>query len=322
MARVSVIIPAYNESDMIDDCLQSLINQDYKDFKAIIVDDESTDDTASKIQSFAKSHPNRIEYRNYGKLGPGRIRNRVSHEVDSELLVFMDADCRATPQWLSLLVEVLDKRPEAASCGGPHLAPPESNAFQMRVEKFFGLVSVGIGFYKNEKGELRLTEHNPLCNVSYRRKKFLELNGFREDLWPGEDIELDIRLRKSGGLIYFQPKALVYHHRPNSIENFRKVMFAYGRAQGKMLRDRGLERFIQFFGLGVIFILFGLIVTGIAFDSILLLVAGILWALIFWTRPSSDGLLSICFNSLEWMNGFISGLRTGRSDPPGMKRPS
>ena len=56
----SVIIPTYNNADIIHDTIESVLNQTFKDFELIIIDDGSTDDTAKTILSFSD---NRILYK-------------------------------------------------------------------------------------------------------------------------------------------------------------------------------------------------------------------------------------------------------------------
>lgn len=294
MHRVAVIIPAYNEQDVIDDCLKSLVAQKFQNFKAFVINDSSTDQTREIIDSYARSYPERIELCEYGKVGPGRARNITAEKVSAEILAFMDADCRATPEWLSELIKIWDQYPESASVGGPHLAPPESTAFQQSVESFYIKMAAQVDFYKDVGGNLREVAHNPLCNVSYRRELFLALGGFREDLFPGEDIEMDLRIRKLGKRIFFNPKALVYHHRPKDILQFRKVMKAYGRAQGKLVRERGIERKIQIFGL----------------------LALALLPLTFWIRPRWNSRAGIYLNASSWITGFFVGLVTNSALPP------
>lgn len=298
MSKVSVIIPAYNESEVIDDCLQSLVEQEFFDFTAYIIDDASTDDTRERIEKYCKMFPHRIQLLEFGKVGPGKARNLAARQSPSEIIAFMDADCIASPSWLKELVRVFEDHPDAVSVGGPHRAPSSSSPFQIAVEKFFHIAAGSVDFFQSHENEVKECKHNPLCNTSYRRKDFLELNGFREDLFPGEDIELDLRMKSQGKKIFYNPAALVYHHRPENIERFRKVMFAYGRAQGKLVRERGIERKIQWIG-------------------ILMIIP----AFILFPRPRWNNLLGVVWNSLDWANGFIQGFWTNRSDPPGMLSP-
>lgn len=316
--RVSVIIPAYNEEKVIRQCLQSLADQDFDSYEVVLIDDASTDQTKSIIQEFVRSQPTLFKLREFGKIGPGKARNLTAYESDAEFLLFTDADCYAEPQWIHQIVGSFISN-EIGSVGGPHLAPPSSSRFQKKLESFFKILPSAIDFYKKGSNKETIeTKHNPLCNVAYRRDIFMRLRGFREDLFPGEDVEIDQRVVREGYRILYNPLAIVYHHRPENSSQWKKVMFAYGRAQGKLLRENGPSRRIQFVGilalLGLIAFCLGLINS---YKTTGALISAILVILFFSFRPEWDNTPGIFINAFEWFNGFIYGFWTKRSDPPG-----
>ncbi len=312
--KVAVIIPAYNEEDVIRDCLEGLKEQTYSNFKAHIIDDQSSDSTASIIREYAEKFPDRFELKQYGKVGPGRARNIVAKEVSAEILAFTDADAKPSPRWLEELLRGFE-RSDVGSVGGPQFAMPNSNSFQRRLESIFSKFRFFIDFHKGTfSKEIFETAHNPLCNVSYRRKLFEELKGFREDLFPGEDVEIDLRVKSKGYKILYNPEAIVHHHRPENIQRFRKVMFAYGRAQGELVRLHGFKRMIQWFGLFALILPIGaLIALGVLqffLPTIVLLGA----LTIAWSyRPTTETYWSIFWNGLDWFKGFATGLRKNLS---------
>src|SRR3990167_4182565 len=89
--KVSLIIPAYNEEEVIGNCLKSLLKQTFKPLEIIVVDDGSTDNTISIVkncqlptvncQLFCQKH-----------LGPGSARNLGASKAKGEILIFVDAD--------------------------------------------------------------------------------------------------------------------------------------------------------------------------------------------------------------------------------------
>ncbi len=317
--RVCVIIPAYNEEDVIDDCLAALDRQTLSNFEVFVIDDASTDRTREIILRYSQKNPTRFRLFEFGKVGPGKARNLAALETKAELLAFTDADCIPSPDWLSELVKAFDLE-AIGSAGGPHLAPPQSNDFQRSVERFLKLASPLTDFYKQGSNQVRPTSHNPLCNVAYRRDLFNRLGGFREDLFPGEDVEMDLRVKKAGFKIMYVPHALVFHHRPESISQWRKVMHAYGRAQGKLLRENGPQRLIQWLGIlsiTTLLYLFTMLVSFFQLEGFFLF--AIIALFVFKFRPDWENFISICFNSLQWLNGFCQVFVTKRSDPPGYK---
>ena len=91
MARVSVIMPAYNASQTSGRALESLRNQTYQDIEIIIVNDGSTDGTLEVIQEIARLD-SRIVIVNQSNSGPGFARNAGLNKARSEFVYFMDSD--------------------------------------------------------------------------------------------------------------------------------------------------------------------------------------------------------------------------------------
>ncbi len=88
---VSVIIPAYNVENFIDRCLDSLINQSYTNWEAIVVDDGSTDTTWQCIEAYSKID-SRIRPFRKANTGVSKARNFALRKVNGEYIQFLDAD--------------------------------------------------------------------------------------------------------------------------------------------------------------------------------------------------------------------------------------
>lgn len=101
MALISIIIPAYNVESYIAKCLDSVLNQTYKNLEIIIVDDGSTDKTPQILEEFAKKYP-QIRIIKQQNSGQSCARNRGIREAKGEYIVFIDSD-----DWISssLIIE-------------------------------------------------------------------------------------------------------------------------------------------------------------------------------------------------------------------------
>ncbi|CAI3397726.1 glycosyltransferase family 2 protein [Enterococcus cecorum] len=87
---VSIIMPSYNTSDFIGDSINSVLNQTYKNWELIIIDDNSSDNTADTVQSFNDS---RIRYLvNSENKGAAFSRNRALREAKGNWIAFLDSD--------------------------------------------------------------------------------------------------------------------------------------------------------------------------------------------------------------------------------------
>ncbi len=89
MPQISVIIPTYNRADMLDDAIQSVLGQTFRDFELIVVDDGSTDGTAVTIQSFGTN----VHYIPLPRRGqPAATRNAGLKQATGEFIAFLDSD--------------------------------------------------------------------------------------------------------------------------------------------------------------------------------------------------------------------------------------
>lgn len=107
---VSVVIPAYNAEDFIDEALQSILSQDYPSFEILVVNDGSTDSTAQCVAGYR----DRVRYFEQPNSGgfPGSPRNAGMRNSRGEFICFLDADDLMLPGRLRLQVDFLRDQPE------------------------------------------------------------------------------------------------------------------------------------------------------------------------------------------------------------------
>lgn len=109
--KVSILVPARNESENIELCVQSLLAQDYPNFEVLVLDDHSTDDTWQKLEKLAKQNPLLRILRGLplpeGFLGKHWACHQLAQAAEGELLLFTDADTRHAPHALRSAVGLL-----------------------------------------------------------------------------------------------------------------------------------------------------------------------------------------------------------------------
>lgn len=115
MPRVSVLMPAWNSMPFLPDAVQSILNQTYADFEFIIVDDCSTDETQSYLETL--TDPRIVILRNERNLGCTKSLNVGLRECHGEIICRMDADDISLPQRLELQIAEFDRRPDLICCG-------------------------------------------------------------------------------------------------------------------------------------------------------------------------------------------------------------
>lgn len=104
---VSVIMPSCNTGRFIEESIQSVINQTYKNWELLIVDDCSTDDTDEVVKRF---NDNRIKYiKNEKNRGAAITRNRAIQEANGEWVAFLDSDDLWLPKKLDHQIKFMKK---------------------------------------------------------------------------------------------------------------------------------------------------------------------------------------------------------------------
>ncbi len=109
--KISIVIPVYNEAKYISGCIKTLLNQSFKDFELIFVDDGSTDGTTSIIENFIKKDK-RIKFLKQERGGPGRGRNLGAKQAKGDILVFVDGDMEFDKNYLKELIKPIIEKKE------------------------------------------------------------------------------------------------------------------------------------------------------------------------------------------------------------------
>lgn len=237
--RMSVVVPVHNCRETIAKCLYALGNLEHPSYEVIIVDDGSTDDTASVAESFEWCTVIRLD-----KGGPSRARNVGVAAAQGQFVAFTDGDCRVDPRWLTELAQGFNAA-DVAGVGGDQRSPDDETAAGRLIQEFFRSVGFMTG-YITTSGRQGETDHNPSCCSAYRTAVFNEVGGFDEQLWPGEDVDLDYRIRRKGYRLVFNPRAVVSHYRPKTIGGLARMMSRYGACQWPLMRRYGLFRKLHY----------------------------------------------------------------------------
>jgi glycosyltransferase involved in cell wall biosynthesis len=118
MPKVSVIIPAYNVDRYLSAALESLINQTYSDFEALIVDDGSTDRTAAIASEFSVERDRRFKLLQKTNGGLSSARNFGINHATGEYIALLDGDDVYLPDKLAAHVATFEAQPEVGIAYG------------------------------------------------------------------------------------------------------------------------------------------------------------------------------------------------------------
>lgn len=240
--KVSIVIPCFNEETNIKPCLDSLVAQDYTDnFEIVVIDNSSTDQSQSIISNFALLHPFIKLFVEYKK-GTAAVRNTGVKRAKYGLVAFIDADCEAPPNWLTLLVNnysfMKSKHEDGIGVGGRNIAPENANSFIKAIEI---VLDTYIGSFSSSQGRQiknsMLVSHLPLVNALYEKEKIIAIGGFDESLLSeAEDAEINYRLSNAGFRFLFVPDSFVWHKMRSSPKSWFKNMIRYGKGRARLLK--------------------------------------------------------------------------------------
>ena len=224
--RISVVVCSYNGSRTIRDTCEGLQNLEYPNFEVIVVDDGSTDDTASiAIEAGFRviSTVNR---------GLSSARNTGMEAATGEIVAYIDDDAYPDPQWLTYIAATFLKaeRGSLAGVGGPNIAPPDDG-------QIADCVTRSPGGPAHVLLSDQTAEHIPGCNMAFLKSCLQAIGGFDPQFRvAGDDVDICWRLQKHGWALGFSPAAVVWHHRRNSVRNYFRQQKGYGKAEAMLER--------------------------------------------------------------------------------------
>jgi cellulose synthase/poly-beta-1,6-N-acetylglucosamine synthase-like glycosyltransferase len=230
--KASVVIPAYNATDTIENTLSALEEQTEKDFEVIVVDDGSADDTREIVARYP------VKLLAQDHRGPAAARNLGARAAKGDILVFTDSDCTPAKTWLGEMLKPF-KEPEIVGVQGRYKT--------MQRELIAKFAQYEIEERYERMSRWKYIDFIGSYSAAYRRDAFLQAGGFDEGfpIASGEDPDLSFRLSKKGYKMVFNGNAVVYHRHPSVLSDYLKKKFnraywrvaLYKKHAGKAIKD-------------------------------------------------------------------------------------
>lgn len=210
--KVSVIIPCYNDKDYIGETLESVLNQTFKDFEVIIVDDGSDQKTKKVLDNI--KHP-QIKVLKQEKNGPSKARNLGVLNAKGKYVLTIDSDDTFHSSFLLKAVEILDSNNRIT-------------AVSSYCNIFIGNFNI-IHKHSPKGGGINdfLFDNNSTSFALIRKSNWLDIGGYDENMIHGtEDWEFWISLTKNGGLVYVIEEYLFnYRDKKGSLDKQAKEFY-------------------------------------------------------------------------------------------------
>lgn len=241
--NVSAIVTCYNEEKNIGGCLNSLLKQDYSSDKheVIVVDGGSKDGTQAIIKEFIKTHSN-ISLVIELKKGTAVGRNSGVKAAHYDYIAFIDADCIAPADWLTLLVKNYQLArlnfDNVIGVGGRNITPLDADSFPKAV-------GIALDSYIGSFGSIQGRQFKSpafvsslsTANALYEKNKIIEIGYFDESLQSeAEDADINYRLNSCGNKFLYIPDSFVWHKMRFTPTAWLKNMFRYGKGRARLLK--------------------------------------------------------------------------------------
>lgn len=213
--RVSVIIPAYESSATIADCLRGLREQVFRDFEVIVINSSPEEETRRIVESEC---PEAIFHQMSKRLLPHAARNVGVARARGSVLVFSDPDCRAHPDWLEKLVAAHDAG-RALVCGAIEL-----NADAQWFERGVHLCKYSFRSSALAAGSCWIAG---TANACCARELWNAIGPFDGDHFSG-DARFSWSAASRGHQPWFEPGAVVVHRYCGSMSELLNERFSRG----------------------------------------------------------------------------------------------
>jgi GT2 family glycosyltransferase len=224
---ISVIVPHLNQSDSLEACLRSLEAQSLcRDlFEILVVDNGSATAPAEMV---ARHRGVRLLHE--AEPGPGPARNTGVAASAGEILAFIDADCRAHPDWLRNLLQAMHNSPPNTILGGDvRIWRSESDALDA-IAAYESVFAYRFKLYIERHG------YSGTGNLAMLRRDF-DATGPFAGVDVAEDMEWGQRARSAGFRFRYIPEMVVYHPARSSLQELyakwdRQIMHYRNMAEG------------------------------------------------------------------------------------------
>lgn len=224
--KYSLVVAVYNRPEEMNELLQSIADQEYRDFEIIIVDDGSDISSREVFQKY-KSKLN-LSYFFTDNQGPALARNFGVKKSEGEWIIFFDSDCTIPKNYFFEVEKFLEDN-NVSFYGGPDMMDDSFTYLQKSINfSMTSLFTTG-GIRGNKRAIDKFLPRS--FNMGIRREAFDEVNGFSDIRQYGEDLDLSYKLIFSGYKSELIPEAKVFHKRRTNLFNFFKQMFKSGKGR-------------------------------------------------------------------------------------------
>lgn len=213
---ISVIVPVYNAEEFLEQCLESIVTQTYKDIEILLIDDGSTDHSREICKSY-KEKDCRIKYYQKKNEGSSAARNFGLKLCSGNYVAFIDADDFITENFLESLFDNMKKHNAAISACNFKEIRKQGESISCRLDSQMIVYDEQLNF----------CQYAPAFIYVWGKlfqKDLLEGIFFDEKISVGEDSLFSVYAAKKSGRIYFDSNSFyMYRIRQNSVSHQKDI---------------------------------------------------------------------------------------------------
>ncbi len=225
--KISVVIVTKNREHDVLECVGSLLAQSVALDELIIIDNASTDQTASRVKSLKSRVKFPIRVVTENRTGFPILYNRGIREAAHDWVAFIDDDCVADLAWFSEIKNGIKKFPKSNVLLGKSVTYYSKNPYGLATQIFQTIWKLN-GIDKNNVLQFDILDNK---NIVYK-KSFLKENNLEYDetravkhLGASEDSELGLQIGRAGGRATYLSNMLVKHKDPSTFTYYFKKLF-------------------------------------------------------------------------------------------------
>lgn len=251
--KFSLIIATYNRSRSLVRALESVVRQTALPelWECVVVNNNSTDSTAEDFAAFAAAHPQfNLRMVDEPRQGLSNARNCGIACASGEYIAIIDDDETIVPEYVEAYIDFFDRYREALAAGGAVIARYETARPKWMSRYTEQMIANPIGFGRGV-GHFPAGRIPAGGNMAFRREAFARYGGFNpalgrngKSLSGGEESDLFERMRAGGEVLYYVPRAAIYHYIPDeklTAERFDRLSYAVGRSKYLRAELHGTE---------------------------------------------------------------------------------
>jgi len=231
---VSIIVPAYNEGEVITASLSSLLELRYPYYEIIAVDDGSTDNTFEKMKDFEGNHYGvRVQVFRKENSGKADTLNFGIRRSKAPIVVCMDSDSRLTADALRYAVRHFDDQCVGAVAGNVKVINRHNIWTKLQALEYIE----GLNIVRKAQAFFRSVNVIPGPIGIFRRAAIEGTGGYDSDTFA-EDFDMTVKILADGWKINYEPKAIAFTEAPEELLDIIKQRYRWSRGILQAIRKQ------------------------------------------------------------------------------------